>query len=802
MYFFTILLFLFKLNINNKVISKFLCIGFLLATSSLFAQNTVVFNFENQEKSALQHAILYLNQEVYSADSLGQVQLELKKGGSYQVLILAEGYQTQQQVLNLAKGDKYLFTLNKEHTVLADIHITKTSEASEVNRGIIRAVDVDTKSQVLRPASLSDVMNRTTGIRVRQSGGLGGEANVNLNGFQGHAIRYFKDGIPLNYLGNAYTISTIPIELLSKVEVYKGVIPVHLASDVLGGAINFVSNTTQTNTLRASLEYGSFNTFRSAIRGHYNLNANFYIGGEFFSNYSDNDYKIKTPDLTSTESKVRLFHNQYRQYYTQVYLGVTNLKAADLLQLDLSYYTIDKQIQHSPTSMVTPYGGIEDQQRSLIPSLRYKKKLFQDRWSIDQFLAYNVVKTNAIDTLKGRYNWLGEFSPRGYRGEGDHPTDATIDMTFFTSRTLIGFHWKDTQQLWLNSTYNYTKRVGTDVFGKKIEDTQQPIIEIPSYYKKNTIALGLTSQWLSNQLETNLIVKNYAYSNEGLNTAYNVDLRTEDLHTTSNTAWGWAMAAKYQVNEKINLRFSVEDARRLPGYSELFGDNLFIASNFNLKPEQSLNFNLGFDKQTGRFEYSLNAFYRRTKDIIVLTAGSPPLSLFVNKERAVGYGFEGDFSFKLFNQIKLYSNFTWQSIRYGRFENLADQWLKGNRVPNIPYFFANIGAESQFKKISTTQDVLTIYTHLNFVREFYIQPIDKSMEPSGFLGLFGSSKGDVKNIVPDQTSLTVGAVYEWPEKGWSLGLEVRNVLNQELYDYYKIQKAGRSCYLKFNYKLN
>ncbi|WP_413511821.1 TonB-dependent receptor [Myroides odoratus] len=786
------------------MVSKSLFIGFLLTASSLFAQNTVFFNFENQEKQVLRQAVLYLDQEAYPADSLGHLNLELKREGTYEVLVLAEGYQTLQQVLNLSKGDTHLLTLNKNLTILADIKITKNSEASEVHRGIIRAVNIDTKSQVVRPTSLSDLMNRTTGIRVRQSGGLGGETNVSLNGFQGHAIRYFKDGIPLNYLGNAYSISTIPMDLLSKVEVYKGVIPVHLASDVLGGAVNFVSNTTQTNTLRASLEYGSFNTFRSAVRGHYNLNTNFYIGGEFFSNYSDNDYKIKTPDLAlaSTEAKVRLFHNRYRQYYSTIYLGVTNLKAADLLQLDFSYYTLDKQIQHSPTTMATPYGGIEDQQHSLIPSLRYKKKLFQDRWSMDQFLAYNVVKSNAIDTLQGRYNWLGEFSPRGYRGEGDHPMDAAIDMTFFTSRTLLGFQWSNTQQVWLNSTYNYTKRVGTDTYGKKIEDTQQLSIEIPSYYKKNTIALGLTSQWFSNKLETNLLVKNYIYSSEGLNTAYNVDLRTADLHTTSNTAWGWAMATKYQVNEKINLRFSVENARRLPGYSELFGDNLFIASNFDLKPEQSVNFNLGFDKQEGRFEYSFNTFYRRTKDIIVLAAGNPPLSLFINKERAVGYGFEGDFNFKLFNQIKLYNNFTWQSIRYGRFENIADQWLKGNRVPNTPYFFANIGAESQWKKIFTTQDVLTLYTHLNFVREFYIQPIDKSMEPSGFLGLFGSSKGDVKNIVPDQTSLTLGTVYEWPEKGWSLGIEIRNVLNQDVYDYYKIQKAGRSCYLKFNYKLN
>ena len=786
------------------MLRKLFLYSLFVSSSALFAQHKVSLTIENQEHQPLPGAVLYLNQVAYSADVWGHINLEVKEEKKINVVVYVEGYEPMQQTLDLVNGNSYTLRLTKEITLLEDIQIAKAAEQEEVNRDIMRAVVVDTKSQVLRSASLSELMNRTTGVRVRESGGLGGEASVNLNGFQGQAIRYFKDGIPLNYLGNAYALSTIPLDLLQKIEVYKGVIPVYLASDALGGAINLVSNSNQANMLRASAEYGSFNTMRTAVRGHYNLNDYFYVGGEFFSNYSDNNYKIDTPDpeLAKEVAKVRLFHNRYRQYYSNVYLGAKHLKVADLLQFDLSYYTLDKQIQHSPTTMLTPFGGIEDRQHSWVPTLRYKKKFAQEKLSVDQFLAYNVVKSRVNDTLQGRYSWLGEFSPRRFRGEGDHPTQAKIDMTFFTSRTLIGFQWSKTQQLWFNNTYTYTKRVGTDEYGKKIEDTQQPIIEVPSYYKKNVWALGLTSQWFTQHLETTVLLKNYNYTSEGLNTAYQVDWRTKDIHATSNTAWGWALAAKYQANDKMNVRFSIEQARRLPGYSELFGDNLFIASNFDLKPEQSLNFNLGIELQFGRLDASFHAFYRQTKDIIVLTAGSPPLSLFVNKERAEGYGFEGDFTFALTPTTKLYSNFTWQSIRYGRFDNLADQWLKGNRVPNIPYFFANLGGEHKFKQLFTKEDALLLYAHVNFVREFYIQPIDKSMEPSGFLGLFGKSKGDVKNVVPDQTSLTAGLVYEWPTHGWSLGVEGRNLLNQALYDYYKIQKAGRSFYLKINYKLN
>jgi outer membrane receptor protein involved in Fe transport len=332
----------------------------------------VDFTIENQAHQPLSGAVLYLDQQAYTANASGRIHLEVKEEKIYQVVVFVEGYQTAQQPLTLLNGSTHTIQLTKDTTLLDAIEITRQSEEGEVNRGIIRAVEVDAKSHVVRPASLSDLMNRTTGVRVRQSGELGGETNVNLNGFQGTAIRYFKDGIPLNYLGNGYNLSNIPLDLISKVEVYKGVIPVYLASDALGGAINLVSNVNQSNALRASVEYGSFNTVRTALRGHYNLNDHVFIGGEFFSNYADNDYKIHTPDpeLATTKAKVRLFHNRYRHYYTNMYVGVANVKAADLLQLDLSYYTLNKQVQHSPTTMLTPYGGMEDRQHSLIPTLR------------------------------------------------------------------------------------------------------------------------------------------------------------------------------------------------------------------------------------------------------------------------------------------------------------------------------------------------------------------------------------------------------------------------------------------------
>ena len=49
-------------------------------------------------------------------------------------------------------------------------------------------------------------MNRSAGIRIRQTGGLGSNAGLMMNGFQDRAIKNFKDGIPMDYLGAGYNI--------------------------------------------------------------------------------------------------------------------------------------------------------------------------------------------------------------------------------------------------------------------------------------------------------------------------------------------------------------------------------------------------------------------------------------------------------------------------------------------------------------------------------------------------------------------------------------------------------------------
>src|SRR5690625_4591148 len=104
------------------------------------------------------------------------------------------------------------------------------------------------------------MMNRSAGIRNRNSGGLGAEADVIVGGFSGKSIKFLIDGIPVDYLGSSMGLTKIPSSVADYIEVYKGVMPTEVGIDALGGAINIVPKKPTKNIHRISYEAGSFNT--------------------------------------------------------------------------------------------------------------------------------------------------------------------------------------------------------------------------------------------------------------------------------------------------------------------------------------------------------------------------------------------------------------------------------------------------------------------------------------------------------------------------------------------------------------
>jgi len=87
------------------------------------------------------------------------------------------------------------------------------------------------------------------------------------------------------------------------------------------------------------------------------------------------------------------------------------------------------------------------------------------------------------------------------------------------------------------------------------------------------------------------------------------------------------------------------------------------------------------------------------------------------------------------------------------------------------------------------------------MREFYLETIPKEVEPGGFLGLSGSADLSSNLIIPNQHLLNAGFTFQFQKNKMAIGAEARNLLNRDIYDYYRVQRPGRSFHLKLSYQI-
>jgi outer membrane cobalamin receptor len=192
-------------------------------------------------------------------------------------------------------------------------------------------------------------------MKLRESGGVGSDMQLMMDGFSGKHVKVFIDGVPQEGVGSSFSINNIPVNFAERIEVYKGVVPVGFGTDAIGGVINIVTNKRRHNWfLDASYSYGSFNTHKSYI----NFGQSFKNGLTYeinaFQNYSDNSYSIDSPvedfetgriDRNNKEH-VKRFNDTYHNEAVIAKVGVTGKSWADRMMFGFTYSNMYKEVQN------------------------------------------------------------------------------------------------------------------------------------------------------------------------------------------------------------------------------------------------------------------------------------------------------------------------------------------------------------------------------------------------------------------------------------------------------------------------
>ncbi len=276
-------------------------------------------------------------------DENGKFSLSVPSNQKYILEFSFMGFKDHKEEISLGSVAKKLrIKLEEDENDLEEFTVLGKSELREIKERAFNVEVVDARKLHHTNLDLGHALDRVSGVRVRESGGVGSRMNFSLNGFSGKQVKFFIDGIPMDDFGSSFQLNNIPINLAERIEVYKGVVPIGLGADALGGAVNIVTKNVQKNYADVSYSYGSFNTHRTVINTAFVAKSGFTFQLNAFQNYSDNNYWVDV-DVADIETgkyypnqHVRRFHDTYHNETVIAQLGVQGKSYADKLLFGLT----------------------------------------------------------------------------------------------------------------------------------------------------------------------------------------------------------------------------------------------------------------------------------------------------------------------------------------------------------------------------------------------------------------------------------------------------------------------------------
>lgn len=745
-------------------------------------------------------------------DEKGRYALMKIPYGDYELVITSLEIQAVKIQLTLHQVRQRQDIVTKENgsTQLNEARVFRNSESREIETQGFAVNVIETKEASLRNIQTNELLDRTVGVRVRQSGGLGSNAVYNLNGMSGRAVGVFIDGIEISTYGSSFNLNNIPPAMIERIEVYKGVLPAHLSGDLLGGAINIIlKKGTLSNNLTASISYGSFNTQQADLSGMYrNAKSGLTVKASGFYSYSDNDYEVwgpfvrnESPTGVMERTRGKRFNDAFKSYGGRFELGFTNISWADNFMLGYNGSDTYNEIQHGQY-MTRPYTGRFTESQAHVLSLNYAKK---DLLTEGLELTFNGVYSDRDqyiqDTVGWRYNWSGEkiidihgnpFRSREGAQQG-RPTMNNISRKISTLRAGLSYHINQNHKVVLNHVFYTVDREDYDQLRTVLEQNYR----VTNDLSKNVSSLAHEMQAFDSRLKTNLFGKFYQQKIDRIEPVAEVingqNVRVEKQLSDNRNTIGYGLAASYAVQPNLVLITSAEKAVRMPDESEIFGDLAQnMTANLAIRPEFSNNLNLGiragsYNLNNHIVSLSVSGFIRDTKDKIAILSNDRSVTnvetLYqVNLAGVQAIGFEAEASYSYTNLNMMLNLSRFNSILKDEASLYNDR-----QIPNDPFFTANGNVQYRLENVIQQQSALNLYYNAGYIHPF--ETIWK-LRPSD------------TDITPPQFIQDIGVSYLFPDRKLTVSFDAKNILNREAYDNFAAQKPGRSFYVKLNYTIN
>lgn len=778
-----------KFLIIHLILFAFLPIG-------IQAQN--VFNLTGEVRDTanipISQAVVAIEETAMGTYSNSNGNYSLKiPSGKYTVAVMAYGYQSLKKDIEINNNQVIHFILKDESIELTSVDVYGKSESQQLRESAFSVNAINIKKFTSSLNNLNTLVGSSSGIKIREDGGVGSDFDLSINGLAGNSIRYFIDGVPLSSIGNGVTLSNIPVNIVERIEVYKGVVPAFLGSDALGGAINIITKKNKQNFLDASYGVGSFSTHKADFNAQYiSPKSGVFIQPSLGINYSKNNYLMKGVEVSDSSGRfhtvdAKRFHDDFFSVLSQIKVGVAKKEWADLFSVSASYFYSDKELQ-TGSQQHWVRGAATRSNNSFNISGQYQKHNFLvEGLAADLSLMHTWDNRIVTDTSFYKYKWDGSKSFEGDGNElrGGPKSIRHIDRPVTIGRVNFNYLLNDRHTFKFNYLINYLSN-------KRYDDLDESFEPSEDVLGKQIIGISYSQSFWNNKLNNTFFVKDYInHLKIEQQDDYWITGSDEVPNSFTTNNWGYGFGSRLQLNNPLGFKVSYEQSVRLPVAREFLGNGTTIDANFKLRPESSDNINAGVFGTfyfTGRHRlfYEGGFFYRKVEDYIrFIAAQNEGYGQYENNKNVTVKGVEGEFRYSYNNVLQVIANISYlEEINKTKFKDDGKPDVSYNlQMPNRPWFYSNVQCNYRKNQPFGAEDSqLMMAYYFHYVHWYYFTWKE--------LGAYN------KDLIPTQYSHDIRLTYSIKQEKYNISLECNNIFDRTLYDNFRMQKPGRSFFLK------
>lgn len=764
----------------------------LLCTLTISAQKAIVYGQITDDKTGEPIAgagvSIAKDGKGMVADANGRYTLNIQGRQQVRLNFQYLGYKTESREIALRDSVCCNIRLKPVDNVLDEVTVTTRSEMRKLRESAMPISVIGQRQLQGTASNINDVLARTVGVTVRNTGGMGSASRISVRGLEGKRMGMYIDETPMSQLSNFVALNDIPTNMIERIEVYKGIVPYKFGGSALGGAVNVVTKEYPPIYLDFSYEIGSFNTHQvSSVLKRTNRKSGLQFGVGGVVSYAKNNYKMTLANLDGRI--VERDHDRFNKI-----MGGMSVKATqwwfDEMKWELIFMKTRQEIQGIDLNVREAY----NHSTNYVTALTLKRNnFFLDGLDFDFNAGYIIGKYGLCDKAEHRYDWDGKVLPpvSSFGGEQNNfASDGNNRSNELTAKLNMGYTIDMHHALNLNIYADHNSLHPNDSLMDKSLGFRA---NFPSKMKTLTVGLSYDLTLFDGRFQNAFTLKEFLFSSRSRSIDIYSVKEPQPVKTSKNYI-GFSNAMRYKFTNDLMLKASFNSEVRIPTSEELIGNGYSILASPALRPERTSGVNLGLlyrhiKADGGLIEVELNGFYNQLEDMIRFTPDMiPTMARYRNFGSVRTKGVELEAKGDICPLLYLYANGTYQDLRDVRKTipgTEVENPTRNKRIPNVPYLLANFGAELHKENLfgGSGQNTRLLFDASYIHQYFYDFEVSKYQERK----------------IPTSMTMDAALEHSFCNDRWTITFKVKNLTDRRIVSELNRPLPGRYIGLKVRY---